>query len=363
MIPVLYSAAETSFATNGLGGLANATSCYVTETRNTQGGYFLNMEYPIDGIHYGDILPERIVYASPAPHRAPQPFRIAKITKPINGIVKIEAPHVSSELQTITTYSVDTDTNIQGMCYNLMWRARQLGQTVPFWLTTDITVPSPVTFNHPLPISIADALLGTEGSVLDVVGGEFEFDKWHIILHNQRGHDSNIEIRYGVNMTDMKAETDARKLVTAVVPYWSGTVDEQDVIVIGDMCVSTNAGAYAYVRCIPLDVSSEFDLESGQTPVKDQVTAKGTSYINATDQAILNTSISVQYESITDSIGERPIYLCDTVRVVHPDMKLSATAKVVKTKYNVLTDRYDTITIGSINQNIVDTIAKIIKKG
>lgn len=362
MIPVLYSATETSFATNGLGGLANAISCYVTETRNTVGGYFLNMEYPIDGIHYGDILPERIVYASPAPHKTPQPFRITRIAKPINGVVKIEAPHVSTALQSIVTYGTHTANSFTGITYNYAQTARGLGQAFPFWFASDMTFEQK-SVDFPNPIDFMSVLMGVQGSILDLYGGEYEFDGFKVTLYQQRGRDSNIEIRYGVNMTDMKAETDARKLVTAVVPYWSGTVDEQDVIVIGDMCVSTNAGAYAYVRCIPLDVSSEFDLESGQTPVKDQVTAKGTSYINATDQAILNTSISVQYESITDSIGERPIYLCDTVRVVHPDMKLSATAKVVKTKYNVLTDRYDTITIGSINQNIVDTIAKIIKKG
>lgn len=362
MIPVLYSATETAFTTNGLGGLPDAITCAVTEKRNTPGGYYLEMDYPCNGLHFSDLAPERIIYAAPAPGKSPQPFRIERITEAINGIVKIEAPHVSAQLQNITSYGVDTGTNIQGMMFNQIYRARQLGQTVPFWCSTDITVQSAVTFSHPEPVSLMDILLGTEGSILEIVGGEFEWDKWHIILHNQRGHDSNIEIRYGVNMSNIDAETDTTELITAVVPFWKGTVNDVETVIIGDMCLSPNASAFAYVRCVPLDVSGEFQLETGQTPEKAQVTEKGQAFISGTSQDELVMSINVQYMPVTLGIGERRINLCDTVKVVHPDLGISATAKVVETKYNVLTERYDAITIGSIRQTIVDTVAALVRK-
>lgn len=361
MIPVLYSATERTFTNNGLGGLPNATSCIVTEKRNTPGGYFLEMDYPIDGLHYGDIIPERIIYASPAPKKVPQPFRIQRVSRPINGIVHVEAPHFCAELQKLTSWGVDTGTNIQGMIYNQLYRARQLGQTVPFWCETDIMVDSDVTFSHPEPTTLADILLGTEGSVLDVVGGEFEWDGYHIMLHGQRGVDSGLEIRYGVNMSDIEAETDSSELVTAVVPYWAGSVNDVETVVVGDLCASDNASAFAYIRTIPLDVSNQFDSDT--VPTKAQVTAAGQSFINSTDLKNLNTSTRVKYDPITLGIGDRSIYLCDTVKVVHPDLGVSSTAKVVETRFNVLTERYDEITIGSIKQSIVDTIAKIIKKG
>ena len=85
MIPVLYPSTETAFENNGLGGLPDAISCVVTEQRNTQGGYFLEMEYPIDGLHYDLLAPERIIYAAPSMGNTPQPFRISRITRPING--------------------------------------------------------------------------------------------------------------------------------------------------------------------------------------------------------------------------------------------------------------------------------------
>jgi phage minor structural protein len=264
-------------------------------------------------------------------------------------------------MQKLVTYGNQTGTTVQGLCYNYMYVARQLGQEVPFWMTSDIENSDGITFKHPKPQSIMDVLLGTEGSVLDVVGGEYEFDGWHVILHSQRGVDTGIGIRYGVNMSDIESETDSSELVTAVVPYWAGDVDGTQTVIVGDLCTSGNVNAFSHIRTIPLDVSSQFDSDT--TPTKAQVTAAGRSYINSTDLKNLNTSTRVKYDPITLGIGDRSIYLCDTVRVVHPDLKVSSTAKVVETRFNVLTERYDELTIGSIKQSIVDTIAKLIKKG
>lgn len=359
MIPVLYPATEHNFQNNGLGGLPDAISCYVTEKRNTPGGYFLEMEYPADGLHYSDIAPDRIIYAAPAPGKHPQPFYIQRIAPPIGGVVQIEAPHISAQLQKLVTYGTHSGTNIQGMIYNFLYQARQLGQVVDFWCTTDITRQSTTTFKRPQPSSIMDVLLGTEGSVLDIVGGEYEWDHWHVVLHRQRGTDAGLEVRYGVNMTDFNAETDASELVTAVLPYWKGKVNDVETFIYGDLCASSNASAYATVRAVPLDVSNKFDLAAGQSPTKAQVTAAGQSYISGANTA-LSTSISASF--VPPTVGNRPVNLCDTLKVVYPDLNVSATAKVVETRFNVLADRYESITIGNFKKTIVDTIADIITK-
>lgn len=362
MIPVLYPALENTFNNNGLGGLPNATSCIVTEKRNTPGGYYLEMDYPIDGLHYGDIIPERIIYASPAPKKVPQPFRIQRVSRPINGIVHIEAPHVSAELQKLVSYGhVSVFSPVVGFNFFKNEANRLFGLDVPFEFSSDILKEKAVTLSADTPTSIENVILGSEGSILDIFGGEYEFDNRRIVLHNQRGVDTGIEIRYGVNMSDIEAETDSSELVTAVVPYWAGSVNDVETVVVGELCVSDNASAFAYIRTIPLDVSNQFDSDT--VPTKAQVTAAGQSFISSTDLKNLNTSTRVKYDPITLGIGDRSIYLCDTVKVVHPDLGVSSTAKVVETRFNVLTERYDEITIGSIKQSIVDTIAKIIKKG
>jgi phage minor structural protein len=315
------------------------------------------MEYPIDGLHYADIAPDRIIYAAPSMGNSPQPFRIRRITRPINGIVHVEAPHVSSELQKLVTYGTINIYTVRAGFNYFKQSTVDLGQRFPFELETDVDLQEAKTIDFPRPTSFLDVLLGTEGSFLDKIGGEYEWDGYHILLHRQRGVDSGLEIRYGVNMSDLEAETDATELVTACVPFWKGTVNEQDVVVMGDMCSASNASAYACVRCVPLDVSQQFELEADQQPTQAQVTAKGQSFIDSTDLKELTMSINVKYTPLMEN---RNINLCDTVRVVHPDLGVSSTAKVVETRYNTLIERYEELTIGTMRQTIVDTIARLL---
>ena len=357
MIPVLYPATERAFKNNGLGGLPDAISCVVTEQRNKQGGYYLEMDYPVDGLHYADISPERIIYAAPSMGNTPQPFRISRITRPINGIVHIEAPHVSAELQKIVTYGRMRAYTVLGLWSDFKGVATNIGQTCPFTISSNLNLTEAINFWFDEPITMASLLMGMEGSMLDKIGGEIEFDKWNVVYNTQRGVNSGLEIRYGVNMSDLEAETDATELVTACVPYWKGTVNEVDTVVVGDMCSASNASVYAYVRCVPLDVSQQFDLEQDQQPTKAQVTAKGQAFIASTDLKDLPMSINVKYQPLVEN---RVINLCDTVRVVHPDLGVSSTAKVVETKYNTLIERYEELTIGTMRQTIVDTIARML---
>ena len=89
MKPILYSAGETEFKSNGLGRLADAVSYKVVEERNGQ--YELELEYPVTGLHYADIMEERIICARHDDTDDIQPFRIYKITRPMQGIVTVNA--------------------------------------------------------------------------------------------------------------------------------------------------------------------------------------------------------------------------------------------------------------------------------
>ena len=99
MIPILYDKTETEFKTLGIGPLSDAISCEVTEERN--GSFELRMAYPITGVHYSDIVNEAIICAIPADGEDAQPFRIYKISRPINGKISVYAEHLSYQLSHI----------------------------------------------------------------------------------------------------------------------------------------------------------------------------------------------------------------------------------------------------------------------
>lgn len=368
MIPVLYERDKMTFTNNGLGGLPHALSCTVTREANTQGGYYLDMEYPTDGLHYNDLKEERLILAAPAPDLQPQPFQISRIL-PEGKKAKIFAPHVSDRLSKITSYGVHTGQNIQGMIYNFMWQARQLGQENPFWLTTDITTDRDITFSQPEPKSLLSILLGSEKSVLDTIGGEYEFDGWHVILRKQAGRDTGYEIREGANIISVRAETDDSTLVTAVLPYYKAEQDGQEVFVYGSLCRASTAGDYQNLRCVPLDVSGNFSgLSDGALPTAAEVTAQGQAFIDSSDAKVLRTSYIVEYIptppdlSGIKSAPKRHLYLFDRAKLVLPSYGVSAPAKVVKTVHNVLTDKYTSVTIGTIQRNAADTIAALISR-
>ena len=85
MIPILFSATESYFTSNGLGRLSDAISCIVTEERN--GIYELEMVYPETGVHASEIDMNMFIYAKPSVYGTEQIFRIYKITKPLNSLI------------------------------------------------------------------------------------------------------------------------------------------------------------------------------------------------------------------------------------------------------------------------------------
>ena len=96
MIPILFAATATNFQTNGIGRLADAISCVVSEERN--GEYEMRMEYPITGAHYSDIGNSKTIVVKASQTAGLQAFRIYKISKPISGRVTVLCRHISYQL-------------------------------------------------------------------------------------------------------------------------------------------------------------------------------------------------------------------------------------------------------------------------
>ena len=160
MKPILYPANETEFRNNGLGRLSEATKCLVTEERNGQ--YELEMEYPITGRHYADIREERIIAARHDDSDDIQPFRIYKITRPLNGIVTIYACHISYQLSKVTVTPFEAGTcadALRGMIQH------SVGDC-PFNFWTDRFLEAKFTVDTPA--SFRSLLGGVSGSILDI---------------------------------------------------------------------------------------------------------------------------------------------------------------------------------------------------
>lgn len=348
MKPILFPSTATEFKTQGLGALSDAISCYVTEERN--GEYELEMEYPVDGIHFSEIAKRCILLAIPSPYRLPQPFRIYRITKPLNGVCTIYAQHISYDLSK-TPLNPFTAANAPAAMNGLSANAA-IPSEFTFW-TDKATVAN---FAVTVPSKTRGVLGGQTGSILDVYGGEYEWDNFTVKLHNQRGNDSGVVIRYGKNLTDLEQDENISNVLTGIYPYWT---DADGNLVVCDPKIVNAPGTYDFQAVDPVDFSQDFDEQP--TPV--QLQARAESYVQANNIGIPVVSISVSFVQLEQTEEYKDLALlercdlCDTVTVQFEKLGVYAKAKIVKIVTDVLLERYDSVEIGDARTNIADTIS------
>lgn len=351
--PILYSATETNFDNNGIGILSDCVSCEVTEEAN--GIFELALTYPMDGIHYEYISDRTIIKANVDQFREPQLFRVYAKSKPMSGIVTILAEHISYDLSGIPVSPFAADSVSQA----LAGLRRNAVVDCPFEFWTDKTTSA--KFTTTTPSSIRSRLGGVAGSILDVYGGEYEFDNYTVKLHNHRGANRGVSVRYGKNLTDLKQDENCSNVATGVYPYWLGfdETGENEILVELPEKIINAPGTYNFVKIKTLDLSTAFEVK----PTVEQLRTKTESYVKNNDIGIPKVSLTVSFAQLEQTeeykglkLLER-VSLFDTVNVEFPALKVSATAKAVKVVYDVIMDRVKSVTLGSVRANIADTLA------
>jgi len=376
MIPILYNRDETRFVTNGIGRLADCTRAVVTEERN--GVYELEFDVPITGAHFDDISLGKIVACTHDDKHDIQPFVIYQRSVPdLNGIVTFNAHHISYRLNDVVVmpYSAGSvAAALQGISESSI-------NSNPFTFWTDKTTTG--SFVNDVPRNARNMLGGEENSILDVYGaGEYEFDKFDVKLYQNRGVDSDVEIRYSKNLVDLSQTIDESDSYNAIVPYWSdgegdivllpermlvfsGTepqiayLTDHNLIIIRTETDEPIEVAYTLADAAPMDLSDLFE----EKPTVDQLRAAAIARFERSEAWLPNENLTVDFVQLwqTEEFKEysalQRVSLCDTVSVYYPQVGISKVKqKVVKVEYNVLLDRYDSIELGSLQTSLGQAI-------
>ena len=341
---ILYEYTETAFTNNGLGCLNDATSCVVSETLN--GEYELEMEYPVNGIHYSDIQLRRIIFAKPNSYDREQPFRIYSISKPIGGLVTVNAEHISYDMSGLP---------VRGAIEHYAWYVKDVFDHInnnsvypcPFTFSSDITEEKKaISLSKPRSVK---AFLGTDEGLLSLFGGEWEFDRYNAILHKERGQNRGVSIEYGKNLTDVTQDEACSEMYTAVYPYYYQEDDglqrlDEDVVKIIDT---------PYNNVCVLDLTSEFD----EMPTQDQLRAKTQEYIKDNKLGEPKVSLKVSFIKNPEAIEAlQDVRLGDTVGVKFIKIGVNTTSRCINYEFNVLTEQYNSIGLGEPTKTIVDTM-------
>ena len=352
MIPVLFDANTETFGSQGIGSLTDAISCTVQEERN--GIYELEMQYPISGIHYDNIQERAIICAIPSPYRTRQPFRIYKISRPLNGVVKIYASHLSYDLSGIPINPFSA----KGITQSFAMLKSNMEISNNFSFAGNITNEDSV-MTLETPEECRSVLGGIRGSVLDVFGGEYEWDNWTVRLWGNRGADNGVTIRYGKNMTDLSSETNTENVVTGIYPYWY----KDGVMVTSDPKIVW-ADSPAFQKAVSVDFTNDFE----EQPTQEQLKERAEKYIEDNDIGIIPISIKVSFIQLAQMSGYENLAvlekcdLCDNVTVQYDALGVDVKAKIVKIKTDVLLERYDSVEVGTVRADVAQTIADTSNK-
>lgn len=347
MIPILYEKTETAFISNGLGRLRDCISCIVSEERN--GIYECDFEYPVDGANYDLIQVGRIIGVTHDDTGDIQPFDIVSFTKPIDGVVTFHCVHISYRQSYLTV--TGSGINSLSAAFTLFGNATPAN---PFTYSTDKTSTGYLGCADGIPRTVRQMLGGIEGSVLDAYGGEYEWDRWNVILHSARGQMRDFTIRYGVNMLDYNEEYDSSDCYSTCIPFWTDGENK----VIGDKQTATGITPSGREQCIPLDVSDKFESQ----PTKAQVNSTGLSVMNSQNPTVPAQNIEVSFVRLQD-MGEYAMYqtllqcrLCDTINVIFPDFNSGGQFKIVKTEWNVLESKFESMELGSLSVSLSEAL-------
>ena len=354
MIPILFKADATDFSTFGIGALSEALTCEVTEERN--GGFECKLTYPSSGRLYSEILKDRIIKAKPNDTKAAQAFRIYKISLPINGTITVYAQHISYDLSGIGIMPFEKSATTPQLAMDYILQHATVAHNFSF--QTDYSAAK--DFSVDKPKSIRACLGGEEGSVLSLWGGEFEWDNFEIKHHQGRGEHTDVVIEYGKNLTKFNHESEDTEVYTSVLPFafMDNDEDGQTLITLPEVTLPVEDTELLHTKTLFLDLTDSF--EDGTLITENMLRNKALSYIANHSLAASVPNITISFEPLWQqpeyaAVLER-LSLCDTVTIKHSVLGVKAKAKVIKTVYNTLAEKYTSVSLGSAKGSLLSSI-------
>ena len=367
--PILYKANETNFEHLGVSVLSDASKCFVTRERD--GIYTLEFDYSLNGKDVEKIK-EGMIIKCDAGHRAKnQRFIVSQITKSKDGY-KIYCKHISQvktamnvlngevEVAGTATYALET------------WKNNLLDSKSEFLVWSDILTSSKTKWTIDSIENAREALGGKEGSILDVWGGEYEFDNLYIKLHKQMGRETPTIIVYGKNLLDIEQEQSIIETYTSIFPFvkYQDEHDEhkekQDIILtLPEIVVdSPHASNFTHRRILKVDFSSDDKIRTAE-----KLRSEVNSYIKNNNVGVPKLNLKLSYQdlskvsSVFGNTAIEVVDLCDTLKVYYEDLGImNENAKVIKVVWDVLLEENHELEIGDTRSNFNDVTASQFEK-
>lgn len=354
--------------------LPDTVSCFVTEEKN--GRYELSMSYVAAGTNADQIQTDQIlgVYCPLRNSIGENYFRIYRVERDLGGHIAVSARQMASDL----IYHAVTKAGI-GDAGGILTFAGTLKNSFSAWLRHATNTKLYFTFSGDADTATAnhmtfctgtsaraylggEELQGADRTALQIFPGcAYLWDKWDISLWKNRGTARDVQISYGTNMSNMLADDDADGIYTYVCGYYLQSDGTNFTKYMSSVYATNYTSLFPYSRTKIIDFSAEVldAFPEGAT------TAEITTLLNTLAQAERDrmNAQGVPIRNITiDAVAQAVIgvFLCDTVSVLYKrnSLDINATMEIVGYTWDVLMQRYSSLTLGAIQMNLAKEIVK-----
>lgn len=361
MKPILFNKNEQQFDTYGLGEI-DVTTGNVTRERN--GLYTFYAEYPANGPLASVLEKEMKIKADAGLRTKNQTFEISRIVKDSSGVLKIYGSHIKHKLEYM---AIRHGINLSGTASVALaiWANNLIGD-YRFSTWSDIDTTGSTTFTADKMTNAHLALGGVEGSILDVWGGEYEFDNLTVRLHKQLGRRAPTVLEYGRNIISAESDESIEESYTSVYPFATYTPDSQGsdstpapitVTIPGDYVDSKYISMYANRRIKVVDFSSEF--KEKEVPTPDKLRAMTLKFMEHNKIGAPKINTKIEYVDLASTLDYQDnkiieeLEFCDIVPVYYPSIGITEDdAKVTKIVYDFVNERNESVEFGIIGESI-----------
>ena len=286
-------------------------------------------------------------------------FEIYDVKYSIDGRITIKAEHISSRLRYIYVQPITKALSAYELSCVLSGDEDMLiNRTNGYMIRIQISYEMADVINGKVRTdsikSISDIMAGSSGSILDVCGGgfwehtgDFEMTFREKNYWSQADKNQLVPIVYSYNMSDFKREIDMDNAKSNQVLFWKKEID--GVVEQVWACNRKFDDKYFMQASQLVDLSSKFETK----PTEAQLIAAAPTV--STSPEVITTCSVVNYEDKSAVCGKN-------VRVIYPKFNVNEEMQIVETVYNVLTDAYNSIKLGTSKKTLSRTIAEIAGK-
>lgn len=383
MYPLLYKSKSKILKASAfelLGRMTDVVSGKVTEERN--GDYLLEMEL-LTTDRCADLLDTQyFIKAKPNPTDEPQYFEIYDLQYKDKKSITVKAKHIKHNLYNnflVETYNQTGVVHTPSEWWYLLCTGQDEGlQTqMTLWehrfsFTSDITSKASMTLGFCTPCTLGDFMGGADGSLVDVFGGEYKYHNFDVSLLKSRGTDTGYHLMWGSNISSLVQTLNSDDICSHVVAYatcYDSYSKKNYVLCSEPQELRTHSSKLTKIKAVDVsdggsvDISDDadywsFNANTGENKdfliqvLNIQAQILRGSLVSTNGAPTLN--IKVDAPHVLDAMLK--LQLCDKVCVDTANDSINV--KIIKTDYDFIAERWNSLELGTPKSKLSDYIVK-----